>query len=94
MAMTDPPITVTVRIGAIALPAGSRPPDADDLRRRVEHELAGLLAREPLRTVPPADTRIELLAARVHASAAAPPSIAHAIARRIHTDMQTRERRP
>ena len=85
-------LTVSVKIESIALPAGRPRLDPDDLRRRVELELAELLAREPLRTVPPAGARIQAAGGRVHSgSAATPASVAHAIARRIHTGLQTGE---
>lgn len=87
-------LVVSVKIDSIALPAGRERLDPDDLCRRVELELAKLLACEPLRTVPPAGARMQAAGGRVHAaSAATPASVAHAIARRIHTGLQLGEAR-
>ncbi len=86
-------ISVTVAIESITVPAGRRPLDPDDLRRRVELELAGLLVREPLRALRVG--RIQAPGGQVHAATTATPaSVAHAIARRIHTSLQTGEARP
>lgn len=88
-------VRVSVGIASIAVPAGRGRIDPDDLRRRVELELAELLEREPLRMIPLSDARIESAGGEVHvASAATPASVAHALARRIHSTLQIGEVRP
>jgi hypothetical protein len=83
-------VSLVVRIDSVAFPAGHPGVDAEELRRRVELELADLLAREPLRVVPSTGGRIEAAGGRVHAaSASTAASLARAIARRVHTGLQT-----
>lgn len=86
--------SIRVRIGTIAVPGGRGAFDPEDLRRRVEAELAALLVREPLHSMPLAGARIQAPGGRLHAaSAATPASIARVVARRIHSGMQTGEAR-
>lgn len=85
-------LSVSVKISSIAVPAGRHRLDPDELRRRVQLELEQLLAREPLHTSLPTGAWIQAAGGQVHvASAATPASIAHTIARRIHTSLRTSE---
>jgi hypothetical protein len=72
---------IHVRISSLTLPASA---DRDELGRRVEQELCALLEREPLRADPPAELRA---GGRIHA--AHESTVAHAVARLIHTALQT-----
>jgi hypothetical protein len=77
-------ISVTVRIGALVAPRGHGL-DHDDLRARVEAELHGLLAREPLRHPPDDGVVVSMPGGQiVPASLNSPSAVAYAIARRIH----------
>jgi hypothetical protein len=64
--------------------------DPGELSERVAAELRELLAREPLPRLPPAGTVIRAPVGRVHTgSAATAASVAHAIARHLHTTLST-----
>lgn len=64
--------------------------DSHELSQRVAVELGELLAREPLPRFPPPGTVIRAPSGRVHAgSASTAASIAHAIARHLHTTLYT-----
>ena len=82
--------SIRVRIGALTVP---EPLDAGVLGRRVERELAALLEREPLRTAPADGTRIRVPGGQLHAAGGTAPVVARALARRIHTELQTGEPR-
>ncbi|HWT95333.1 MAG TPA: hypothetical protein VN238_20220 [Solirubrobacteraceae bacterium] len=83
---------VHVRIGKITVPAG-RNLDPEDLARRVERELAELLALDAAvnrQTAATADRTLTAPGGQVRAaSAATPASLAHAIARHVHAGLRS-----
>jgi hypothetical protein len=72
---------IHVKIGTLTLPTKQ---DPRELEKRVTQELNALLEREPLRAAPP--TQISI-GGRIHVAREA--TVAHALARRIHTALQT-----
>jgi hypothetical protein len=66
------------------------PLDPQELSQRVAVELRDLLAREPLPRLPPPGTVIRAPVGRVHTgNATTAASVAHAIARHLHTTLST-----
>jgi hypothetical protein len=85
-------IRIAVKIGSVSAP-GAHGLEADDLRARVENELAQLLALEPLQKPPRDGATIAVAGGAVRASSlASPATVAHAIARRVHAGLRAEER--
>jgi hypothetical protein len=86
-------VEIRVSVEKLVVHAARAAIDPGELQRRVERELAALLARDPLRTAPA--PHLTLPSARVHAASTADPAaLAAAIARRVHAALQTGELRP